>query len=251
MFIGARAFLPEKRRTKLFSEAAFMIRFVFLDLDDTIFDFHKAERIAIAATLEEAGIEPKPETLTRYSEINAEMWRRLERGELTREEVLKERFRALFRELGISADAARTKKTYEEKLSVGHYFMPNAHEILEKLYGKYRLFIMSNGTAHVQDSRIGSSDIPRFFEKIFISEKVGYNKPASEFFDACFAEIEEFSRNEAIIVGDSLSSDIAGGINAGIKTCLFNPHGKENKTDIFPDFEIKELTELPCLLLGL
>ncbi len=225
-----------------------MIKFVLLDLDDTIFDFHKAERTAIAATLADVGIEPREQTLERYSEINALMWQRLERGELTREKVLTERFRRLFEELGATADEYKTKLIYEDRLSRGHYFIDGAENLLNELYGKYRLFITSNGTAHVQDSRIGSSDIPKYFEKIFISEKLGFNKPAREFFDACFAEIEGFSRDEAIIVGDSLSSDILGGINAGILTCHFNPKRKPNTSGIKPDYEIFSLAELPQLL---
>ncbi len=225
-----------------------MIKFVFIDLDDTIFDFHKAEKTAIASTLEKIGIEPKESTLKRYSEINRKMWQRLELGELTRKEVLIERFRALFDELEVFKDPYETKKIYEEKLAIGHYFIEGAEEVLDTLFGKYRLFIMSNGTAHVQDSRIASSDIPKYFEEIFISEKVGFNKPAIEFFDACFSTIKNFSKDESIIIGDSLSSDIRGGKNAGIKTCLFNPDKKPITGALTPDFEIASLKELPKLL---
>ncbi len=225
-----------------------MIKFVFLDLDDTIFDFHKAEKAAVSKTLEEFGIEANEAVVLRYSEINKQMWQRLERGELTREEVLVERFRSLFSELGVSCNANGVRKRYEELLAIGHYYIEGAHELLEELYGKYSLYLASNGTARVQNSRIASSDISKYFNEIFISEEIGYNKPSADFFRLCFERIDGFSKDEAIIVGDSLSSDILGGINAEIKTCLFNPHGKENKTDIKPHYEIRALSELPLLL---
>jgi 2-haloacid dehalogenase len=100
----------------------------------------------------------------------------------------------------------------------------------------------------VQDSRIARSGIAKYFDGIFISQRVGYDKPSREFFERCFAEIEGFSKDEAIIVGDSLSSDILGGINAGIRTCRYNPEGKPQNPEITPDYEIKNLSELPSLL---
>ena len=225
-----------------------MIKFVFLDLDDTIFDFHKAEAIALSGMLGEIGVDPTPERIERYSEINSACWKKLERKEMTRDEVLVERFRLFFLEFGIDAPPSVARHIYEKRLGIGHYFMDGAEELLRTLYGKYRLFLASNGTAAVQKGRIDSSGIARFFEEIFVSQTVGYNKPSKEFFYHCFGKIDRFDKSQAIIVGDSLSSDILGGKNAGIKTCLYNPKMKENKTDIVPDFEINNLCELPPLL---
>ncbi len=225
-----------------------MIKFVFLDLDDTIFDFHKAEKIAVSQALSDFGVVPTEATVVRYSEINKIMWQRLERGELSRDEVLVERFRVLFEELGATAPYDKVRERYEELLSIGHYFVNGALELLDALSGEYRLFLASNGTARVQNKRISDSPIPKYFEKIFISEEIGYNKPSPEFFRLCFEKIDGFVADEAIIIGDSLSSDIQGGINAKIKTCLFNPKRKENKTSVIPDFEISSLNELPNLL---
>ena len=225
-----------------------MIRHLFLDLDDTILDFHAAERAAISATFREMGVEPSAEVLSRYSQINRSCWERLEVGELTREQVLVLRFELLYSELSVNASAERTQELYEYKLSLEHPFMEGGAELLSKLYGGYKLYIASNGTAVVQDRRIADTGIGKYFDGIFISQRVGYNKPAKEFFDACFKSIPDFRREEAMIVGDSLTSDIKGGIIAGIKTCYFNPHGKENKTDIRPNYEIRSLDELPTLL---
>ena len=225
-----------------------MIEFVFLDLDDTLLDFHAAERGALSKTLRSLGIEPTPAVCARYSEINDWHWKRLERGELTRAQVKLQRFERLFEELGVSADAEAARKQYEENLAIGHVFIDGAEELLRSLFGKYRLFIVSNGTLSVQNGRIASAGIGPYFEALFLSEEIGSVKPQKEFFDVCFSRIQGFDASRAIIVGDSLTSDIQGGINAGIKTCLFNPLGQEHAGGICPDFEIRSLSDLPMLL---
>lgn len=225
-----------------------MIRNVLFDLDDTLFDFHKAEKIALTKTLVHFGIDPTEETLALYSTINAAHWKRLELGEISREEVKVGRYRELFKTIGVECDPVKATAYYESMLAIGHYFMPGAPELLEELYGKYRLYIVSNGTAKVQEGRIGSSGIKKYMDGIFISQILGANKPDKQFFDICFAEIPDFSLSETVIIGDSLSSDIKGGINAGITTVWFNPKGIENDNDIKPDYTIKELSEVPGLL---
>ncbi len=225
-----------------------MIRNVLFDLDDTLFDFHKAEKIALTKTLVHFGIDPTEETLALYSTINAAHWKRLELGEISREEVKVGRYRELFKTIGVECDPVKATAYYESMLAIGHYFMPGAPELLEELYGKYRLYIVSNGTAKVQEGRIGSSGIAKYMDGIFISQVLGANKPDKQFFDICFAEIPDFSLSETVIIGDSLSSDIKGGINAGITTVWFNPKGIENDNDIKPDYTIKELSEVPGLL---
>lgn len=225
-----------------------MIRNVLFDLDDTLFDFHKAEKIALTKTLVHFGIDPTEETLALYSTINAAHWKRLELGEISREEVKVGRYRELFETIGVECDPVKATAYYESMLAIGHYFMPGAPELLEELYRKYRLYIVSNGTAKVQEGRIGSSGITKYMDGIFISQILGANKPDKQFFDICFAEIPDFLLNETVIIGDSLSSDIKGGINAGITTVWFNPKGIENDSDIKPDYTIKELSEVPGLL---
>lgn len=225
-----------------------MIRNVLFDLDDTLFDFHKAEKIALTKTLVHFGIDPTEETLALYSTINAAHWKRLELGEISREEVKVGRYRELFKTIGVECDPVKATAYYESMLAIGHYFMPGAPELLEDLYRKYRLYIVSNGTAKVQESRIGSSGIAKYMDGIFISQILGANKPDKQFFDICFAEIPDFSLSETVIIGDSLSSDIKGGINAGITTVWFNPKRIENDSDIKPDYTIKELSEVPGLL---
>lgn len=227
-----------------------MIEFLFLDLDDTILDFHKAERIAISRTIREFGVEPTEEILNLYHGINKWHWEQLELGKLTRAEVLVNRFGVLFEKLGVVVDPSGCAKVYESNLSQGHWFLPGAEEAVNALSKKYRLFLTSNGTAVVQKGRMTSANLYRFFERAFVSQEIGHNKPSREYFEACFARIPGFDREKAMIVGDSLSSDIKGGINAGIKTVWVNP---EHKTcgETKPDYEIEYLSQLEALLEGL
>ncbi len=228
-----------------------MIEFLLLDLDDTILDFHKAERIALSKTLREFGLEPTDSVLSRYHIINKWHWEQLELGVITRQEVLQNRFKALFDEFGIASDKALCAKAYEKNLSVGHFFLPGALEAVQRLQKKYRLFLVSNGTASVQHGRMTSAGLYPYFEKVFVSQEIGCNKPDKAFFDACFAQIPGFDRARAIIVGDSLTSDIRGGINAGIRTCWVNPTKEKARADIRPDCEIEGIFQLEALLEGL
>ena len=225
-----------------------MIEFLFLDLDDTILDFHKAERIAINKTLSSFGLEPTEEVLGRYHLINKAHWEMLERGELTRAEVLWKRFHVLFGEFDIDADPHECAARYMKNLAIGHYFLPKAEETVEYLSKHYRLFLASNGNASVQKGRMTSANLYRFFEQVFVSEEIGYNKPSTAYFDACFARIPDFDRSKALMVGDSLTSDILGGNNAGLRTCWVNPDHKPQKPEIHVDHEIEYLHQLPKLL---
>ena len=224
-----------------------MIEFLFLDLDDTILDFHKAERVAISKTIREFGVEPTEEILDLYHRINKWHWEQLELGNLTRAQVLVNRFGVLFEKLGREVDAPGCAKVYERNLSQGHWFLPGAEEAVDRLSRQYRLFLASNGTAVVQKGRMTSANLYRFFEQVFVSQEIGHNKPSREYFEACFARIPGFDREKAMIIGDSLTSDIRGGINAGIKTVWVNPDHLRCG-DIRPDYEIEALHQLEALL---
>ena len=228
------------------------IKHVFLDLDDTIFDFHASEAVALSKTFLEVGLQPTPEILRDYSEINRSVWAMLERGEATRADILTRRFKILFEKYNrhdVSPD--KVQAIYERTLSGEWCWFSGGEELLKALYGKYKLYIASNGTAVVQDGRIALSGIAKYFDGIFISQRIGYDKPSREFFEGCFKQIPDFSRKEAIILGDSLGSDILGGKNAGILTCYFNPHNRPGRDDVKADFEISSLNEFPALLSGI
>jgi 2-haloacid dehalogenase len=225
-----------------------VIRNVLFDLDDTLLDFHRAEAEAIRHTLREFGINPTDETVALYSKINRSCWAKLETGEYTREEVLHRRFDILFQTLGVEGDAHETQKLYEYRLSLGAYYLDGAEDLLDELFGKYRLYLATNGIVNVQSRRIKDSGIGKYFDGIFVSERIGYNKPDKRFFECAFLEIPDFKLEETVIIGDTLTSDILGGINAGIKTVYFNPKNRKNDTGITPDYEIGTLADLTELL---
>lgn len=221
---------------------------IFFDLDDTILDFHAAERAALTDTLGQLGVAPTEEILERYSELNLQQWKLLERGEITRDALKVRRYALLFAEFGLACPPEEAARLYEDRLCLGHYFMAGAEELLAALAGRYGLYIVTNGTARVQKSRIRSAGLEAYFRDVFISEAIGYDKPDARFFQSCFARIPGFVRENALLVGDSLSSDIAGGKNAGLRTVWYNRRGEENRSGIVPDHEIMSLGQLPSLL---
>lgn len=240
-----------------------MYKNLLFDMDMTILDFNMAERQALSGALKHLGVEPTEEILQRYNEINLSQWKLLEKGELTREELKVRRFRLLFEEMGIDIDPKEGAANYEPRLAQGSYYMEGARELLEKLQGQYAMYIVSNGTASIQHSRIAGADLAKYFDDIFISEEVGYNKPDRRFFDFCFEAIEKrqgkpICREETVIIGDSLTSDIQGGNQAGIDTVWFYPKGDKPLSGFAPEgdfpegmkptYQIRTLEQLPVLL---
>ena len=212
-----------------------MIKTVLLDLDDTILDFKMSERVALTKTLNELSIEPTEEIIKKYSKYNISQWKRLELGEISREEVKVNRYKLLFDDIKVDVSPQKATAIYEENLAHGHYFVDGAKEMLYSICNDYNLYVVSNGAEN------------DCFKGIFVSEVVGFEKPNVEFFNKVFSQIENFNADEAVIIGDSLSSDIKGGKNAKIKTVWFNPNGLEYG-DIVPDFQISSLDEIKPLL---
>lgn len=223
-------------------------RSILIDIDDTLFDFGMAERVAIAKAYRDYGIDPCEKNLERYSKINQAQWEAMERGELTREQVLLRRHELFFAELGVEIPIQEFEDRYRGYLGVGHYFVEGAEEMLTYLYGKYDLYVASNGVAETQYSRMESAGIGKYFKAVFISETTGSHKPEKAYFDYCLARMEHFDPETTLIIGDSLTSDIKGGLNAGIKTCWFNPKGKKGREDIVPHYEIRDLKEIRAFL---
>ena len=228
-----------------------MLKTIFFDLDDTLLDFTRSEAAALKRVLTEIGAPTSNAVLHRYHIINASQWKLLEKGELTRDEVLIRRFALLFDELGLRYSAESVCMQYEEYLKEGHWLLPGVPELLDILAPRYDLYIVSNGSTAVQNCRLDASGLRPWFREIFISEEIGFDKPSVNFFTACFAAIPDFSKETALIVGDSLTADIQGGRDAGLRTCWFNPAGKSPKGGIQPDYEIAALEELPDLLASL
>lgn len=222
-----------------------MLRNILLDLDDTLLDFHTAEREALSKTLRHFGIEPTGQRIARYSEINKAHWKMLERGEVTRNELRVRRYRVFLEEVGADCDPAEVAARYEARLRQEYAVIPGAIKLLETLKQKYRLYAVTNGSTVNQRPRLEGSGVGKYFDDVFISQEVGHDKPSTAYFDYCFRRIPDFRKEESVIVGDSLTSDITGGKQAGIAAIWYAPGGQESD---LPDATIRTLEELPGLL---
>ena len=225
-----------------------MLTNIFFDLDNTLLDFDRGEARALSRAFRQFGIDPTPAVLARYHDINLRQWELLEEGKLTKDQVLTRRFDLLFAELGVSCDSQAVCDLYESFLAEEHDFIPGALELLEALSPRYSLHLATNGASAVQRRRLADAGILTYFQNIFISEEVGFHKPSPAFFLACFAAIPGFDHTSALMVGDSLTSDIRGGRNAGLRTCWFDRLGRPYRPDVLPDYTVAALDQLPALL---
>lgn len=220
---------------------------LFLDIDNTLLDFYKAEENAITETLKEFFLPYSKDIVKMYSEINRSFWERFERGEISKDAIFEGRFKKLVSVLGVERDTAAISENYCKRLACGYFKVDGADEILTYLKDKgYKLYATTNGFAFTQHNRIEKSGLKKYFDKVFISEDAGYQKPDKEYFDYCIDNSDEKDKSKILVVGDSQSSDILGGINAGIDTCWFDFEGKEQK---YPsEYVIKNLYELKNIL---
>ena len=217
---------------------------LLFDVDNTLLDFDANEAESFKNMIEDKGQVYSEELYSRYKEINHEMWKAVERGEMTIDEIVNLRFEKLMDLYGKKVDGEDYEKTYRSYLNKGVQEMPKVHEVLSKLKEKYKLYVITNGVGTTQDFRMKGSGLDKYFEKCFISEAVGANKPSMDFFNHVKENIECFDSSKALVIGDSLTSDIKGGNDAGIDTCWICRKGTENHTDIIPKYTINSLEEL-------
>ena len=213
------------------------------DVDGTLLDFIAAEKAAVQTLFREFGLgECTDEMVERYSRINKEYWERLERGELSKPEILVRRFADFFASEGLDASKApEFNEQYQVRLGDTVVFCDDSYELLSSLRGRVKQYAVSNGTVVAQTRKLRRSGFDRLLDGVFLSEELGYEKPATEFFDRVFAAIGEPDRERVLIVGDSLTSDITGGNRAGIRRCWYNPKGEPNLTAAHADYEIRDL----------
>lgn len=222
---------------------------ILWDVDQTLLDFKASEKYAILHCFSQFHRTADDETVALYSSINEGIWKRIEKGEIDKPEALKERFRLLFEKMGISGiDPGAFQEKYAEAIGSVYYIQDDSDTLIKSLKGVYRQYLVTNGISRTQRNKLGLSGLDRLVDGIFVSEELGAPKPQKAFFDACFSRIPDFCGERTIIVGDSLSSDILGGNNAGIAACWYNPSGLENLSEAVPDYEIKSLSEIIPLL---
>lgn len=222
---------------------------LLFDADDTLFDFKKTEEFALEDALRKIGINyEKSYHLIHYKDVNSKIWKELEEGMIGLKELKTERFRRYFEKIGVEFDHVDFANIYMDSLGEGSFLFEGAETLVEELGKNTRMAIITNGLLKVQDKRIRGSVISRHFETIVVSEEVEIIKPNPKIFQLTLDRIGHRDKNSVLMIGDSLVSDIQGGINYGIDTCWYNPHSKENIGGILPTYEIKSLEELKNII---
>jgi 2-haloacid dehalogenase len=220
---------------------------IFFDLDNTLLDFNKAEYFAAQNLFKKHNLPFDDNAIKTYSKINLSFWKRFESGEIKKEDIFENRFIEFCRTYGKTADTKQMAPEYFEFLSQGYYVIDGALEVLKYLKSKnYKLYATTNGVALTQYRRIENSGLKPYFDKIFVSEEAGFQKPSKEYFNYVVKNIPEKDKEKMLIIGDSQSSDILGGINSGIDTCWYNP--KSEKSKYYSKFEITDLSQIKTIL---
>lgn len=223
---------------------------ILWDLDDTLLDFPYSQKFALKKCFQGIGLEITEEQITRYSQINDQYWKRLELGEITREELRTGRFVMLFHEYGIGGvDVEAFHREYEKALGSVFLFRDDGLSVVRSLQGACRQYVITNGVSDVARSKFRMSGLEAVMDGIFISEEVGAPKPQREFFRYCLARIPEKDKARILIVGDSLTSDIKGGVQMEIPTCWYHDGDRVNDTPWKPDYEITDL-HMVCEIAG-
>ncbi len=226
---------------------------ILWDIDGTLLDFNAAEKVALRTLFAKFGLgECTDEMIARYSKINVRYWERLELQELSKPEILVGRFRDFFNEYGIDTSIVPAfNDEYQVRLGDTITFKDDSYEIIKSLCGRVKQYIVSNGTVAAQTNKLKRSGLGALFDGVYLSEEVAYEKPDVRFFEKIFSEISEKDKAKILIVGDSLTSDMKGGINAGIVTCWYNPYGSPLREGFKVDHEIRDLHEIYSVLGGL
>lgn len=227
-----------------------MISAILWDVDGTLLDFNAAESAAIKSLFSELSLgECTGEMIARYSRINDSYWKRLEKNEITRHQVLIGRFEEFFAEQKIDISIAQDfNEKYQQRLGDFVFYCDDSLNIVKQLHGHVKQYVVSNGTTQAQTRKLRLSGLGELMDGIFLSEVLGVDKPNAAFFDKVFDSIDPVDKSEVLIIGDSLSSDILGGINAGILTCWYNPSNKPIPESPKPDFVVSDLHEIIPLL---
>lgn len=223
-------------------------RTLLFDLDDTLLDFKAAETHALTLLLEETGVEATLENIQQYSKINQKFWEKFEEGKIERNTLLAQRFVEFYALHGKEVDGFEMDRLFRSRLEEGHFLIDGSKELLDELNQSHDLYAVTNGVSRTQQRRLTDSGLLPYFKDVFVSEDTGFQKPMREYFDYVFHRIPDFTHEEALIVGDSLTSDITGGNIAGIDSCWFNPDKKPNPLPIEPTYQIQRLSDLHAIL---
>lgn len=226
---------------------------VLFDADNTLLDFDKDEDCALRRVMTEYGVPVTEENIAKYIEINVGMWKALERGEITKPELKRTRFRKFFDAIGFEtdADAYEVNERYLYLLGEGDNVLEGAVDLCRKLRENgFDLYIITNGVTDTQKRRMGRSGLLPYITECFISETLGYQKPKKEFFDIVLKKIPEKDKSKIIVVGDSLTSDIKGAMNAGLDSIWINMKQAPLPEEYTPQYTVSDIKDTESIILG-
>ena len=218
---------------------------LIFDADGTLFDFEKSEFSALKkAFLKFNLFFDKNVHLGYYKKLNFEIWSEFEDGKISAEDLKQERFRRYNEQFNLGIDPILFSDAYLEYLSEAAFLLDGAEELLTELSNKFEMILLTNGLTRVQNKRFEKAKMSRFFKKIIISEEVGFKKPQKEIFELALNDIQHNNKNDILMIGDNLRSDILGGINFGVDTCWYNPRNQDGSNEIIPTFRATTFLEL-------
>lgn len=218
-------------------------RVLLLDADGTLLDFKKSEEVGLREVFREFQIPDKEACRTYYLALNERLWAEFEEGIISKQHIFEVRFQMMLDHFHLSGDGIAMEHRYREWLNQGSHIIPGAYELIEQLAKHYELYIVTNGVSKTQYLRLAASDLQPFFQQVFVSEDIGYQKPQKEYFDYVLSHIHA-APADMLLIGDSLSSDILGANQAGIASCWFNPDQISNDGRIKPMYEIQRLEDV-------
>ncbi len=222
---------------------------IIFDADQTLFDFKKSEKHAFKNTMLDFGFDYDEDYHFRiYKEINTAIWIDLEKGLITQKKLKTERFKRFSDKIKSNIDVIEFAKSYMKNLSEASFLYDYSMELIENLHTDYKLMIITNGLLDVQHKRIRQSPIAEYFDEIVISDEINISKPDPRIFDFAMKDYDSIEKNKILIIGDSLTSDIQGGINFGIDTCWYNPNNQLNVSNIIPNYDIRSMKDLNSVL---
>lgn len=217
---------------------------LWFDADNTLFDYNRAESTALLKSFQSLGLPFDERHMDTYRRINQELWRSLERQEIKPDVLRVRRFELFLEAMEMTGPAEQLSVVYIQQLGLCSDLIEGAYEVLKAVHGKSKIAIVTNGLTAVQRSRMELSPIRHFISDLIISEEIGAAKPHAAYFDIAFARTGNPPGSDVLIIGDSLSSDMQGGVNYGIDTCWFNPNGEQRPVDLQITYEIRHLREL-------
>lgn len=220
---------------------------VFIDIDDTLLDFTKCANDAIKSACNKFGVPYTTTLVDTFHPINLDLWHRLEKKEVTKEKLFDTRFQIVFDKLGIKADGIAFETAFRENFHESAILVDGARDLLEYLRSKYKVYVASNASMHQQTNRMKRAELDGYIDGYFVSEEIGFPKPQKEFFDACFKVLPDVKPQDVVMIGDSLSADIKGAYEYGLKTIWYN-HRNEPTAGVKCDYIVSRLSEVKNIL---